>query len=177
MAKNHSIGIVLTLILIVVGLLGLFGYQSIPDLFDKIPKENSEPFVIKLSPEYFDEGNYDYYDKILFSIEIIQKSGGNITFLELSEANFKVSREDSGLNKPTSQVNWKNSRSQNIFSFSYSTYSYSSFTSMKSEGEMSTCKNCFIGTEYPYVFTFTVYYKENEEELKSKTFREIIPIK
>lgn len=182
MTKNSTLGVVLTLILIVGGLLGLLGYKSIPDLFNNnVTQETSEPFVVKISPEYFSEGNYDYYDKIPFSIEINQKVGRNITYLELSKSNFKVSRDDKGLNKPSSQVNWKDSRSENILFFDYSnyysTYSHTFPSSLKSEGEMSLCKNCFIGDSYPYVFTFTIYYKENAGELNSKTFELTVPIK
>ncbi len=180
MTKKSSIGIILALILIIGGLLGLLGYKSIPDLIKNFPSQNSEPFIIKISPEYFDEGNYDNSDKIPFSIEITRKAGKNITFLELSKSNFKVSRDDEGLNKPTSQVNWKNTNDQ-IFSFSYSNpypnYPYSSFSTIKSQGEMSTCKNCFIGNDYSYIFTFTIYYKENGGQLTSQPFKKIIPIK
>jgi len=175
---QKNLGIILTAILIVGGLLALAGYKSIPDLVDGLSQENSVPFTVQLSPLYFDEGSFDYNYKIPFSIEAIQKNKRNITYLELSQDNFKVSRDDGGLNKPTSNVRWKDSRSENIFYFDPSrTYSYKFPSSLKSEGEMVTCPNCFIGDTYPYIFTFTIYYKENDGDLKSETFEEIIPIK
>lgn len=179
--RKFSIGVILTLILIVGGILALAGYKSIPDLWYDVTGGNnvddSIPFRVNLSPEYFDEGNYESYNKIPFSIEINQITGRNITYLELSKSNFKASREDGNLNKPTSYVNWKDSNSNNVFSFSYSENYHNQLSSLKSEGQMSLCQNCFIGTDYPYIFTFTVYYKENNGVLKSKTFNEIISIK
>lgn len=179
MAKDSTLGVILALVLIVATLLGIFGYKSIPELFNGMTdSEDSIPFVVNLSPEYFNEGNYEYNNKIPFSIEVFQKNGRNITYLELSKDNFKVSRKDDGLNKPTSNVNWKDYQSDIILSFDYSyPYSRTFPSSLKSEGEMALCNNCFIGDTYPYIFTFTIYYKENESELKSETFNEIIPVK
>ena len=176
---EHTIGIIVGLVIIVGGLLTIFGFASLPDLWDNVSDKKNLPFEIKLSPEYFDEGNYDNYYKIPFSIEINKKTRSNITYIELSEENFKVSRKDEDLNKPTSRVNWKSSRSDKIISFGNLNPSYTSypFSKTKAEGEMSLCQNCFIGTEYPYLFTFTIYYKEGSGELKSETFNEIIPIK
>lgn len=152
----------------------LIYYPQIKENLSGNPILTNIPFTIKFFPEYFDEGNYDNSDKIPFSIEVNKKVGRNITYLELSKENFKVSRKDGGLNKPSSQVRWKDSRQKNIISLdSYSYYS----SNLKAEGEMSLCKNCFIGTDYPYVFTFTIYYKEDNGELKSETFNEEIPIK
>ena len=181
MKIEKLLGLILTIILIISGLLALGGYNTIKDFFNNFNKDNSIPFTIKLSPEYFNEGNYDYKDEIPFSIEIDKKYGRNITYLELPKESFKVSRKDEGLNKPVSQVNWEDSRSNKVITFGnlnspYNYYSYSSFP-FKAEGEMFICKNCFIGTEYPYVFTFTIYYKEDGKELKSETFNEIISIK
>lgn len=178
MAKEGIIGTVLALVLIIGGGLALWGYNSIPDALDDMSKDESLPFTIAISPQYFDEGNFDYNDHIPFTIQVDKITSRNITYLELFKDSFKVSRKDGGLDKPTSQVNWKNSQTSILLygslNPSYASYSY---FPLKAEGEMATCKNCFIGDEYPYVFTFTIYYKENNEELKSKQFEEIIPIK
>jgi len=166
------IGIIVGLIIIGGALLSI--WRNVGDTINS----NDVPFDIKLSPTYFDEGNYDPYHNIPFLIEIFPKSGKNITFLELKKDNFKVSRKDGGLNKPNSNVIWKDSNSDNIFYFNPSSqYYHYPFSTMKSEGKMSICNNCFIGDNYPYLFTFTIYYKENSGELKFKTFNEIIPIK
>ena len=153
----------------------------LPQIKENMPDVNRDnfPFTIKISPEYFDEGNYDYDDKIPFSIEIAKKTGRNVTYAELSKVNFKISRKDEGLNKPTSNVYWKNSKSDKILSFGSQNPSYYSYfpSILKAEGEMNSCSNCFIGTSYPYLFTFTIYYKENGGELKYETFDEIVPIK
>jgi hypothetical protein len=177
MAEKGVIGVIVALVVIVGGLLAIFGFDSIPELIGDVTNNppSSIPFTIEISPSYFDEGNYDSYDEILFSIELIKKSNRNITYLELSKENFKVSRKDEGLNKPTSKVNWKDSRSETILSIN--SHSYYSSSNLKAEGEMNLCQNCFIGTDYPYIFTFTIYYKEDGGELKSETFEEEIPIK
>jgi hypothetical protein len=154
----------------------LTNLSQITDNITGNPINTDNPFIIELSPTYFDEGNYNYqYDEIPFSIDLIKKFGRNITYLELSKDNFKVSRKDGGLNKPTSQVNWKDSRSDILISINPSGY-YSS-SNLKAEGEMSLCQNCFIGDNYPYVFTFTIYWKEDGRELKSEIFNVEIPIK
>lgn len=155
----------------------------LPQIKTNFPKTNpfaNTPFTVKLSPQYFDQGSYNYnYDKIPFSIEINKKVGTNITYLKLSKENFKVSRRDGGLDKPMSDVNWKNSRSNDIVSYGSLNQNYLSYGyfPLKAEGKMNLCENCFIGTAYPYLFTFTIYYKENGKESKSKTFNEVIPIR
>lgn len=175
--KKHTIEIILFFLLIIATLLGILGYKSIPELLDNLSKSPSLPFEVKISPTYFDEGNYNYNHDIPISIEIDEKLGRNITYLEFSEENFKSTRKDNGLNKPASDVRWEDSRNSNlIFCDESRTYSYCSFPK-EAKGEMAICKNCFIGDNYPYVFTFTIYYKESGEELKTETFNEIIPIK
>jgi len=175
MAKKKHLTTILTILSIVVILLGLWGYNSFPELWKDLVRPKSLPFEVRLSPEYFDEGNWEYNQgyEIPFSIELTKKSGRNITYLELSKDSFQVSRKDEGLNKPSSRVNWKDSRSDNLITIGSNSFS----SDLKAEGSMDICQNCFIGTNYPYAFTFTIFYKENGGELKSKTFEEIIPIK
>ena len=174
---RKDISFVVAALTIVVLLLGLFGYKSLPELFKPIVSNNDVPFDVKISPEYFNEGYSDYQDSFPISLKVIPKQNRNITTLELSKDNFKITREDRGLNKPRSKyIVWETPDYQrNIISYPSSSWDYNNY--LEAKGKLLGCDNCFIGDNYPYVFTFTIYYKEDESELKSKTFSEIIPIK
>lgn len=171
-----ALGVVITGLALIVTII-VYWPQIKDTLFPDDFNQNKDlPFYVNISPQYFDEGHYEYrYDRIPFSIEVNKKTDRNITYLELSKTNFEVSRKDGGLNKPTSQVNWKDSRSDYILHFGeYSSYRY---FPLSAEGEMVICQNCFIGKDFPYIFTFTIYYKEDNGDLKIETFNIETPIK
>ncbi|MBR9702211.1 hypothetical protein GOV13_04800 [Candidatus Pacearchaeota archaeon] len=175
MAKKKYLPTILIILSILAVFLGLWGYSNIPELWSDLVAPKSLPFEIEISPDYFDEGNWEYNQnhEIPFLIELKEKFGRNITYLKLPKDSFQVFRKDGGLGKPTSRVNWEDSRSDTLISMGSNSFS----SDFKAEGEMAICQNCFIGTSYPYAFTFTISYKEDGGELKSEIFEEIIPIK
>jgi hypothetical protein len=180
---KSNLATILTFLSIVAILLGLWGYNSLPQLFSDINTPKSVPFDITLTPEYFNEGNFGYSDNFPISITIAKKEGRNITYLELSKENFKISRKDSGLNKPVAQqLSWDyNYNSLDIISYGYEnpalTSSSSSSFPLSAKGNLQGCPNCFVGASYPYIFTLTIYYRENGGETKHESFEQIVPIK
>jgi hypothetical protein len=182
MGKDR-IGTVVAILTVLVLALGLWGYHSLPDLFKDLSSPKSLPFEITITPSYFSEGFYTYNDKFPISITINEKVGRNITYLELTKENFRVSRKDTGLNKPVSrQILWDyNSGSKDILLFgnenpSFAGSYFGSFP-LKATGNILSCENCFIGTQYPYIFTLTIHYKEDGEEIKQETITKEIPLK
>lgn len=152
----------------------LIYYPQIRDNFPpKIPK--GVPFEIQFSPNYLDEGFTDYNTKYLLSLKVIFKKGRNITYMELSEDNFKISRNDKGLTKSVASIVWDKNYNQDKLIYYNPSQDYSS-SNLEIKGNLIGCTNCFIGNDYPYVFTFTIYYAEDNGDMKTETIIKEIPL-
>ena len=163
------LGLILTALLIVVTL-----PQAGKVIGDTIPKRGS--IYISLEPQYINEGQYDEIPiKIILSVE----KDRNITYLELKKDNIIIDRE--GKNSQTKVAkniwNWKGDYNDlSVFYCKSGGYLSCGKRTMESTAKLRGCKNCFMGEEFPYVFTFIIKYSEGGGIIKTITKEVKIPI-
>jgi hypothetical protein len=183
MNKSKLKGIIIivsVIITILLGLLALGGFKSIPDVIKSIPKINSDPFQISISPNTINEGQYD---NLVFTISIVPNSQLNITSFELRRSNLIIDR----LNKNqqtavTSRFCLNNDyypkedcNSEYIFSCNSGGY-YGCNNINSKKIKLEGCTNCFYGSSFPYEFTFNILYSVNSGTKQTFTKTVEIPI-
>ncbi len=161
------LGLILTFLLIII---------SIPEAGNVIKNNipNNDPIKISIEPTSINEGQYSE-----IPIKLTLSTGdSNITFLELTKDNMIIDRLNKNSQTMVAKGIWKWEgvyNNENIFYCKNEWYSQCN-NLMETTAEWNGCENCFMGEEFPYIFTFIIKYREGNEPIKTVTKNIEIPI-
>jgi len=150
------------------------------DIYHLFNNLKNDPIKITMEPRYITEAAYPYPEFIPITFTISSLKNNNITYLELAKTDLSIDR----LNKTdqikySNYINWDNSYNNNyIILYNKISGDFSSdIDNLTLSGKLYNCPNCFMGKDYPYVFTFIFKYKQNDGILTPFTYNITVPIK
>jgi hypothetical protein len=173
--------------LIAVLLSNIFPFFNINSVTDLIPEhlgETSIPFNVTVNPSFIQERQSQSVsysmDQIPITFTLILNPNKNITYIELDSNAVIVDRENKTDQTKVSSIVWTGGTSQNqnvVFYYSSSSYySYPYQGRLNAKGYLWDCSNCFMGKNYPYIFTFNFIYTEGNGVKQSYPITTRVPI-
>ncbi len=173
MSKGKIIGIVIVLATIstlILNSMGIFGIPPLWDLwkdwFNKNPETlEQSPFDVIIEPNFINEGQYD--NGVPITLKVTNVYENNITLLRLSDSDVLIDR----LNKNeqtqvANQIQWDYGDMYNRnYIFYYSRSGFSGNNQLIIKGILQGCRNCFMGENSPYEFTFTFQYQKGNGQI------------
>lgn len=163
--KLKTIGIIITILVGITIILAYLGYDDtdkIKKVFDN--SDEGDPFNITITPSFIEEGPYTGYnnfpEQIPITFTLNLNKDKNITYIKLDQNAVIIDRKDKTSQTKVSTISWTNKHDYDpIFYKDSNSYSFSE--SLKAEGKLWGCQNCFMGEDRPYIFTFPITYVED----------------
>jgi len=178
--KLKKINLILC-ILVAITILLTFLLKMILGAGHIIPDPNPKPpFEVSVDHPVIPEGQYTDYNgfpgKVPLKFTLTINPNKNITYLELKESAVIVDRENKNtLTKYATSINWEKTADKEHIFYRDSSNLWNS-NSLKAEGWLWGCQNCFMGEYAPYIFTFNFIYAENSGTKQSYPITMKIPI-